>query len=546
MTILYGNHAIMQIRFALALLTAMPLMTPAFPAEPDLQRMSARFHAADIKADTSKLSPGDQKALVKIVAAAEVLNEIYMKQLWSGNLSLYEKLKNDTSALGKARLNYFKINKGPWSDLDEHKAFLPGVPARKLLGANFYPEDMKREEFEAWPAKDIGFFSVVRRDPKTKALVAVPYSRVYATELHRVSQLLKEAAALTTNASLKKFLELRAAAFLNDDYYASDVAWMDLDSPIDVTIGPYETYTDELFGYKAAFESYISIRDDVETKKLKFFAGHLQEIESNLPLDPKYRNPKIGAASPITVVNQIIATGDGAHGVMTAAYNLPNDERIVKARGTKQVLMKNVQEAKFANVLIPISRHILGAKDQEDLSFEWFFTHILAHELSHGIGPHDNVRQSLKELYSALEEAKADVTGLYLLQYMFDHNQLPREEHKLYSTYLASMFRSLRFGTVEAHGRGTAIQLNYLMDHDAVRLGADGRFSVNYDKIAKVVRDLSHEILTIEAEGNYAAAKAMLDKLAVVRPPVAKAIEGLTAVPVDILPSNVTAAQSKP
>ena len=377
--------------------------------------------------------------------------------------------------------------------------------------------------------------------PEVSAYAAVPYSKAYAVELGKAAQLLKEAAALTTNASLKKFLTLRAAAFLNDDYYASDVAWMDLDSPIDITIGPYETYTDELFGYKAAFEAYVSIRDEVETQKLKFFAGHLQEIENNLPMDAKYRNSKIGAASPITVVNQIVATGDGAHGVMSAAYNLPNDERIVKARGTKQVMMKNVQEAKFANVLVPISRRVLSAKDQEDLSFEWFFTHILAHELSHGIGPHDNVRQSLKELYSALEEAKADVTGLFLLQHMFDKGQLPREEHKLYSTYLASMFRSLRFGTVEAHGRGTALQLNYLMDHGAVRLGADGRFSIVWEKIAGVVRDLSHEILTIEAEGNYAAAKALLDKMGVVRSEVKKVLAGLADVPVDILPLNVTA-----
>jgi hypothetical protein len=199
-------------------------------------------------------------------------------------------------------------------------------------------------------------------------------------------------------------------------------------------------------------------------------------------------------------------------------------------------MMKNVQEAKFENALIPISRRVLNAKDQEDLSFEWFFTHILAHELSHGIGPHDNVRQSLKEQYSALEEAKADVTGLFLLQYMFDHGQLPRNEHKLYTTYLASMFRSLRFGTVEAHGRGTAIQINYLMDHDAVRVSPDGHFSVNFDKIAAVVRALSHDILTIEAEGNYAAAKAMLTNLGVVRPEVQKAIDGLKDVPVDIAP----------
>ena len=540
MTILDGNNAIMQMKLAA---TLMLMSTVAFPAEPDLKRMAARFQRADIKANVAELSAGDRKALGKLLSAAEVLDGIYLKQLWSGNAALYQKLKQDRSASGKAVLDYFLINKGPWSDLDEHQAFLPGVPPRKPLGANFYPEDMTREEFEAWESRDIGFFSVIRRDGKSKKLMSVPYSREYSAELKKTAQLLREAAALTTNASLKKFLAMRADAFLNDDYYASDSAWMDLDSPIDVTMGPYETYTDELFGYKAAFEAYVSIRDETSTSKLKFFAGRLQEIENNLPMDAKYRNPKIGAASPITVVNQILASGDAAHGVMTAAYNLPNDERIVKARGTKQVMMKNVQEAKFAHVLVPISRHVLGAKDQEDLSFEWFFTHILAHELSHGIGPHDNVRQSLKELYSAIEEAKADVTGLFLLQYMFDHGQLPREEHKLYSTYLASMFRSLRFGVVEAHGRGTAIQLNYLMDHGAVRLGSDGRFSIDFSKIAEAVRGLSHEILTIEAEGNYAGAKALLDQLGVIRPAVAKALSGLTGVPVDILPVNVTVGE---
>ena len=286
-------------RFAF-LLSFFMTSTTAFPAEPDLKKMSARFHAADIKADTSQLSGGDHKALTKLVAAARILDEIYLKQLWNGNTALYGSLQKDPSPLGKARLDYFWLNKGPWSDLDEHNAFLPNVPARKPLGANFYPEDMKREEFEAWSAKDIGFFTVIRRDPKTRQLTAIPYSREYAVELGKAGRLLQEAAALTTNASLKKFLTLRAAAFLNDDYYASDVAWMDLDSPIDITIGPYETYTDELFGYKAAFEAYVSIRDEAETRKLKFFAGRLQEIENNLPMDAKYRNPKIGAASPIT------------------------------------------------------------------------------------------------------------------------------------------------------------------------------------------------------------------------------------------------------
>ena len=221
------------------------------------------------------------------------------------------------------------------------------------MGANFYPTDISREEFEAW-AKTLtapqreqaqGFFTVIRRGADRK-LTAVPYSEAYSADLHKTATLLREAAALTGNASLKKFLTLRADAFLSNDYYASDVAWMDMDAPLDITIGPYETYNDELFGYKAAFEAYIAIRDDAETNRLKMFADHLQEVENNLPIDPRYRNPKLGASAPIRVVNEVYAAGDGAHGVRTAAFNLPNDERVIQQKGSKRVMLKNIQQAK--------------------------------------------------------------------------------------------------------------------------------------------------------------------------------------------------------
>jgi len=520
----------------------------AYPDDRELAHMMSRYASTPITADTSRLSAGDQTALRNLIAAARIMDEIYMKQLWKGNPALRDKLyaARKTSKLATARWEYFWLNKGPWSDLDEHKSFLPGVPKRKPEGANFYPEDMTRQEFEAWPGKDTGFFSVIRRNPRTRALSAVPYSVEYKTELTRAAKLLNEAAAATSNASLKKFCDLRAKAFLSDDYYASDEAWLELDSPVDITIGPYETYTDELFGYKAAFEAYVSIRDEDASKKLKFFADHLQQIENNLPMEDRYKNPKLGSTVPISVVNLVTANGDGAHGVMTAAYNLPNDEKIVKAKGTKQVMMKNVQEAKFRSVLTPIANRLLTAADQKDISFEWFFTHILAHELSHGIGPHDNVRTSLKELYSSLEEAKADICGLFLLQYMFDHNLLPRAEKPLYTTFLASAFRSLRFGIQEAHGRGMAIQFNYLMDSGAFTVNADGKFSVDYTKIADSVRSLAREILTIEATGDYAAAKRMIDKYAVIRPPMASALDRLSDIPVDIRPqfdAAVVAAQ---
>jgi len=529
------------------------LLTAAAASLPELERMAKRLAPVTLRAGENRLSDGDRQALEKLKDAARVIDAIFLQQLWSGNQALYAKLKQDHSPLGQARLRYFRMNKSPWSDLDGHTAFLDGVPAVKLPGANFYPEDMTRAEFETWvkslPAGEkavaTGFFSVIRRE--NGRLKAVPYSQAYHADLTRAAALLREAAALTGNASLQKFLTLRADAFLTDDYYASDLAWMDLDAPIDVTIGPYETYNDEIFGYKAAFEAYVTLRDDAETGKLKSFGSHLQEVENNLPVDPRYRNPKLAGQAPIRVVNQVLATGDGAHGVKTAAYNLPNDERVVAQKGSKRVMLKNVQEAKFETILIPISRRVLPESAVVHVNFDAFFTHILAHELSHGIGPQQIVvhgrattpRQELKELYSAIEEAKADITGLFMLQYFYDHGILPggpEAERRLYTTYLASAFRTLRFGLKEAHGKGMAMQFNYLEDHGAFFQSADGLFGVDFSKIKQGVRGLTRDLLTLEATGDYAGARKMLDSLGVIRPGMEKALKGMGAIPVDIEP----------
>jgi hypothetical protein len=543
------------------------------PGLSQLQKMTARFAPTTLRVDTSKLSSGDRQALVKLIEAGRTMNQIFLIQYWSGNPALYSRLQKDTTALGKARLQYFWINKGPWSALDNFQAFLPGVPAQKLKGANFYPEDMPREEFESWVAslsKDAqeqakGFFSVIRRktDSGAKTLVAVPYSEEYKDNLTRAANLLKEAANLTDNATLKTFLSLRADAFLSNDYYASDLAWMDLDAPIDITIGPYETYDDEIFGYKAAFETFLNLRDDEESAKLSAFSAHLQEIEDNLPMDPQYRNPRLGAAAPIRVVDQILCAGDGNKGVATAAYNLPNDERVVNQKGSKRVMLKNVQEAKFRSVLLPIARRMLPAAAR-DVNFESFFTHIVAHELMHGLGPHQikvdgqdtTPRALMKELYSAIEEAKADVTGLFALQYMMDHAQamklssvLPSDDaaqRQLYTTYLASMFRTLRFGLNDAHGKGMAIQFNYLMDKGAFRQQADQTFTLDLEKFKQGVRDLDHDLLTLEAQGDYAGAKKLQDEMGVVRPALQKALDRLQGIPTDIEPIFVTADELAP
>jgi Peptidase family M49 len=542
----------------LLLVAAMIAVNAATPDAAELKRMAARFARVELKVDTSQLAPGDRQALAKLIQAARIIDDIFLDQYWSGNHALLAELRKDNSPLGRERLNYFWLNKGPWSALDNHQAFLPGVSAHKPPGANFYPEDMTREEFETWvktlPGEEQelakGFFTVIRRG-ENRALRIVPYDEAYRDRLAKAAQLLREAAALTPNETLKRFLETRAAAFLSNDYYESDIAWMDLNAPIDITIGPYETYNDELFGYKASYECYVTLRDEKESQKLAFFSSHLQEVENNLPIDPKYRNPKLGAAAPIRVVNEILSTGDAAHGVRTAAFNLPNDERVVQQKGSKRVMLKNIQEAKFRSTLAPIAGRVLPKATQKDLSFDMFFTHILAHELSHGIGPHEitvgerktNPRQELKELYSALEEAKADITGLFMLQYLMDQEMIPKDYRRLYTTFLASAFRSLRFGVNEAHGRGMALQFNYLWDKGAFVQNQDGTFGVNMANIRLAVRDLTHDLLTLEATGDYAGAKSMLDRLAVLRPPVKQALADLEDIPVDIDPIPVTADQ---
>ena len=537
-----------------------------FPDAAHLKQMIARFAPTPLDVDVSGLSGGDKKALAKLIEASRVINDIFLTQLWSGNHAELAKLKKDSSLLGRERLHYFWINKSPWSDLDGHTAFLPGVPPKKLPGANFYPADMSKEQFEGW-VKTLpqsqreqaeGFFTVIRRDPQRK-LTIVPYSTEYRSDLQKAANLLKEAAALTDNDTLKKFLATRAEAFLSNDYYQSDLAWMDLDAPLDITIGPYETYNDELFGYKAAYEAYVNIRDEKESAKLAAFSEHLQEIENNLPIDPRYRNPKLGAASPIRVVNQVFSAGDGNHGVQTAAYNLPNDDRVIQQKGSKRVMLKNVQEAKFRTILTPIAAEVLAPADRQYLDFDFFFTHILAHELTHGLGPHQitmngrstNPRQELKELYSAVEEAKADVTGLFALQFLMDHASptVPHgedAERKLYTTFLASSFRTLRFGLKEAHARGMAVQFNYLLDKGGFKANPDGAFSVDFSKIKQAVRDLDRDLLTMEAVGDYSGAKQMLDSLGVIRPEVKRALDRLTHIPTDIEPIFVTADQVAP
>ena len=523
-----------------------------------LEARTARFAPVDLSVDLSKLPANEREALQRLVAAAKIFDTLFLRQVWAGNETMLLDLIEDQSPLGRARLHAFLLDKGPWSRLDHFEPFVPGAPA-KPQQANFYPAGATKAEIDAWlkslpdaeRKRAAGFFTTIRRDPAGK-FIAVPYSVEYQGELAQVAALLREAAALTSQPTLKAFLDKRATALTTNDYYDSDVAWMELDASIEPTIGPYEVYEDEWFNYKAAFEAFITLRDDAETAKLARFGAELQEIEDNLPIDPKYRNPKLGALAPIRVVDSVFSSGDANRGVQTAAYNLPNDERVVAEKGSKRVMLKNVQEAKFRTVLQPIAKVALAAADQGNVSFDVFFTHILMHELMHGLGPHNitvngrstTVRDQFRELYSALEEAKADVSGLFALQFLVDRGKLEkRYEQTMYTTYLASMFRSIRFGLNEAHGRGVALQLNYFLDHGGVVASPDGTFRIDPSKIKQNVIDLTRELMTMQALGDYNAGKQMLDMLANNRQPTQGVLDRLTSVPVDIEPRFVTARE---
>ena len=533
-------------------------LAKAPPDARDLHQLAARLAPVDLIADVAHLPANERAALVRILQAAQLMDALFLRQVWAESPALLTRLAADASALGRERVHAYLQNKGPWLRLDDERPYLPGI-GDKPPAANFYPADATKSDVERW-MKDLpaaarasagGFFTTIRRGPDGQ-FVAVPYSLEYQGELARAATLLRQAAALTTQPTLRRFLETRAASFVSNDYYTSDVAWMQLDASIEPTIGPYEVYEDGWFSAKAAFEAFVALRDDAETAKLARFAGQLQDLENHLPIDPALRNPKLGALAPIRVVNSIYCAGDANRGVQTAAFNLPNDETIEREMGTKRVMLKNVQEAKFRVVLMPIARVAIAAAERKDVRFDAFFAHILMHELMHGLGPHDvtaagkpervTARAALQETYVAIEEAKADSSGLWALGFLIDKGVLDHDfARAAYTTFLASAFRSIRFGLKEAHGRGVALQLNTLLDAGAVVVAKDGTFSIDAAKMKEAVRALTATLMTLEAAGDHAQAAALLRTQAVIRPSVQRVLDRLTRVPVDIEPRFVTA-----
>ena len=527
-----------------------------------LKENIAKFVPVEIQYDENLLSEREKVVLEKLYRASKIIDEIFLEQVYSKNgqikSELIADLSNKTILTEKPELKLelepelelFNIMFGPFNRLEDNVPFIG--KDKKPLGANFYPEDMTKEEFEKWikqnPGDEKSFtneFTVIRR--KDGKLIAIPYSEYFKDKLTKASNLLKEAAEYCDNQSLKKYLLSRADAFLSNDYYQSDMDWMDLkDHNIEVVIGPFEVYEDEMFNYKASFESFVTIKDPVETKKLEVFAKYLNDIEKNLPLDEKHKNFSRGSESPIVVANEVFTAGDTKAGVQTLAFNLPNDERVRQAKGSKKVMLKNVHEAKFEKLLKPIAEIVLDPEQLKYLTFNAFFSHTLMHEMSHGVGPgfikvngkDTEVKKELKETYSTLEECKADILGMYNNMFMIEKGVYPKEsENEILVTFLAGAFRSMRFGIGEAHGGGNAIIYNFLLEKGGYVFDEKTqKVKVDFNKIHSALKDLANLVLTIQAEGNYQGAKDLIAKYAVNSRTIELLRKKLEKLPVDIKP----------
>ncbi len=542
----------------------------------ELKERLKLFAPVEITFDESVLSEPERAAIKKLIEAAHVLDEIFLRQAWSGNVDMRNKLKQvlkeaQKPSISQDQVEYIKdifhfyhINIGPWDRINENEPFLGS--RKKPAGAGHYPEDMTKEEFEnhieANPRDTDAFrgtFTEIVRE--NGGLKAVPYSEAYREYLIKAAKLQKDAANILTDsknknklprgvdyATLARFLVTRADAYLSNDYFQSDMDWMDVtDNIIDVTIGPYEVYEDELFGYKAAFEAFIAIRHPEDSRKLEGLKGYIQAMENNLPIPDKHKNPNLGSETPISVVDVVYGGGETKAGVQSIAFNLPNDERVRDIKGSKKVMLKNISKAKFDKILIPIAKTILDPAQIGKVDFETFFNNTLMHEFAHGLGPgnitlpdgrESTSRLELKETYSAIEEAKADILGLYNTAFLVKEGFFPKEqETKAYITFLPGFFRAVRFGIHAAHGRANMIEFNYMREKGAIVYDAETeKYSAVLKKMPAAVEALSKKLLMIEALGDYDAAKKMIEKYGAMPPEMERMLEKLETIPSDVEP----------
>lgn len=519
--------------------------TAASAAVPVDSKTSAavKQHLADyatvkLTADLSAFDAKQKKMISLLVEAADSMNAIYWQQAWGDKDALLQKI-NDPAMREFAEINY-----GPWDRLDNDQPFIEGIGARPA-GAQFYPADMSKDEFEKSALKDkTALYTLLRRDAQGQ-LITVPYHEAYKAELEKAAGLLRDAAKLSQDAGFRKYLTLRADALLSDDYQPSDFAWMAMkNNPVDIVIGPIETYEDQLYGYKASYESYVLIKDQAWSKKLARFAQYLPELQRGLPVPERYKAEQPGSDADLNAYFAIYYGGDANVGAKTIAINLPNDEQVQLKKGTRRLQLENVMKAKFEQIMLPIAKELITEDQQQNLTFDAFFQNTMFHEVAHGLGIKNTldgkgtVRKALKDQASSFEEGKADILGLYMVSKLAGKGEL--DKSKLmdnYVTFLAGILRSVRFGASDAHARANMVRFNFFKQHGAfARDEKSGRYRVDFDKMTAAMNALSAKLLTIQGDGDYAAAKQLTDQMGAVDAQLAGDLKrlDLAHIPVDI------------
>ena len=506
----------------------------------------AMFADTDISVDLSSLSERERLCLTKLVEAGKLADAIFWRQSSHDAVAVRDSLAKLDDAASKDFYKYVLINYGPYDRIFEGERFVFEGPKIKPLGAGLYPDDMTREEFEAYikayPAEQAALenqYSVVLRS--AGRLQAVPYHQHYP-EVREMSRLLLEAAELADDPGLKLYLTLRAKAVWTDDYYESDMAWMDLKTNnIDVVIGPIENYEDGLFNYKTAYECAVMVKDPEGTKELQMYTSHINAFEKALPIESKYTRASAGSGNILEVVNILYFGGDFHAGVKTIAASLPNDPRVTDKKGGKKQMYKNLMEAKFDKIVLPIAERILAADLRPFVDRKAFTSFVTLHEVSHTLGmpmvygkPDLSVRKAMKDRYSAIEECKADVLGIYNNMVLLDEKVITRDDlKKSVVTYIAGLFRSLRFGVEEAHGKANLVQLNWLIEKGVVKQNGE-LWTIDFDRFMPALTELTREVLMIEILGNYDGAGELLKKYGVMTPVIDATVAKLADVPRDL------------
>ncbi len=471
------------------------------------------FALYTLKTDISKLTEKEKQMIPVLIQAADLMEEIYWKQAFGDKQKLMDEIKDENTR------KFALIHYGPWDRLNGNRAFVYGYP-EKPKGACFYPADITNEEFEAFKDKNkTSWYTVLRRN-EDKSLKCVWYHEEYKEQIEKAAVLLKQAAELAEDAGLKKFLELRSKALLTDDYLDSDLAWMDMkNNTIDMVVGPIENYEDQLFGHKAAQSGQILVKDKVWSDRLKHYGALMPKLQESLPVDAKYKKEKPGVDSDMNVYDVIYYAGDCNAGSKNIAINLPNDERVHAKKGSRKLQLKNAMQAKFEKILVPISNIVIAEEQRKHIKFDAFFENVMFHEVAHGLGikttltNKGTVRGALKESYSGIEEAKADILGLFLVAKLAEMGEIKNKDiHDNYVTFFAGIFRSVRFGVSSAHGKANMLTFYWFEEKGAFEKDANGLYKVNFEKMKEAMNSLGERVLTVEGDGNYDEAKKWIDE----------------------------------